>query len=185
MMRVATFALSDQMIAAALRSQSVMANDQLQEAAGVVSPDYGGLGQTSQQVINLQVSVSRSQSYIDAATDTDNKVQVMYSTLTQVTGVLDDLRTALTAASNSASVDSASIAASAQQGLQEMASLLNTQYEGKYVFGGARTETPPVDISSAAYPPATSPSSPNTSYYQGDDQLASTRVSDSEVVPMA
>lgn len=182
MMRVATFALSDQMIAAALRSQSAMANDQLQEAAGVVSPDYGGLGQTSRQVVNLQVSVSRSQSYIDAATDTDNKVQVTYSTITQITGVLDDLRTALTAASNSASVDPANVAASAQQGLQEMASLLNTQYEGKYVFGGARTETPPVDISRTAYPPATSPSSPNTSYYQGDDQLASTRASDSEVV---
>lgn len=181
-MRVATFALSDQMIASALRTQSVMASEQIQEATGVVSPDYGGLGQTSQQVVNLQVSVSRSQSYIDAATNTDNKVQVMYSTLTSVTGVLDDLRTALTAASNSASVDPASIAASAQQMLQEMGSMLNTQYEGKYVFGGGRTESPPVDISSAAYPPATSPSSPNTSYYRGDDQLDSTRASDSEVV---
>lgn len=181
-MRVATFALNDQMIASALRTQSVMAKEQIQEATGVVSPDYGGLGQTSQQVINLQVSVARSQSYGDAATASDNRVQAMYSTVTSISGVLSDLRTALTAASNSVSVDPATVAASAQQMLQEMASMLNTQYNGEYLFGGARTESPPVDISSTAYPPATSPSSPNTSYYQGDSQLASTRVSDSEVV---
>ncbi len=95
-MRVATFALSDQMIAAALRTQSTMANQQLQEASGIVSPDYGGLGQTSQQVINLQISVTRSQSYIDAATSADNKVQVMYSTMTSVTNLLGNLRATLT-----------------------------------------------------------------------------------------
>ena len=47
MMRVATFAISDQMIAAAQRTQSVMANDQLEQASGVTSTDYGGLGETS------------------------------------------------------------------------------------------------------------------------------------------
>ncbi len=182
LMRVATFAQNDQMIASALRTQSVMANEQVQEATGATSTDYGGLGQTSQQVVNLQVSVARSQSYIDAATASDNKVQVMYSTVTSIAGVLSNLRTTLTAASNSVSTDPATVAASAQQMMQEMASMLNTQYGGEYLFGGARTETAPVDISSTAYPPATSPSSPNTSYYKGDNQLASTRVSDSEVV---
>jgi flagellar hook-associated protein 3 FlgL len=181
-MRVATFALSDQMIASALRTQSVMASEQIEEASGVVSPDYGGLGQTSQQVINLQVSVARSQSYADAANTADNKVQVMYSTMTSITTVLTSLRTTLTAASNSANTDPASVVSAAQQGLQQMASLLNTQYGGDYLFGGARTTAPPVNISSSTYPAATSPSSANTSYYQGDSEIASARVSDSETV---
>eukprot|EP01035_Chromulina_nebulosa_P042364 gene42364-57347_t len=55
------------MIAAALRTQSTMANQQIQEASGYISSDFGGLGATSQQVINLQVSVTRSQSYVSAA----------------------------------------------------------------------------------------------------------------------
>jgi flagellar hook-associated protein 3 FlgL len=180
--RVATFANNDQMINAALRTQSTMANQQLQEASGQVSPDFGGLGSTSQQVIDLQISVTRSQSYIDAATGTDSKVQVMYSTMTSVTDLLTQLRSLLTGASNSATTDPASVTQSAQQMMQEMSSLLNTQYSGQYLFGGSRTTTPPVDISSSAYPAMTSPSAASTSYYQGDDQAASVRVSDTETV---
>ena len=181
-MRVATFALNDQMIAAAMRTQSTMASEQLQEASGVVSPNYGGLGQTSQQVINLQISVTRSQSYIDAANSTDNKVQVMYSTVTSIANLLSNLRATLTGASDSVSTDSASVQESAQQMLQEMGSLLNTQYGDQYLFGGSQTNAPPVDVSASSYPAATSPSSASTSYYKGNDQIASVRVSDSDTV---
>jgi flagellar hook-associated protein 3 FlgL len=180
--RVASFSISEQMIDAALRTQSTMASAQIQEASGEVSSDYGGLGATSQQVIDLQISVSRSQSYIDAANNADNKVQVMYSTLGSVTDLYTQLRSMLAAATNSVSTDPTSVGASAQQMLQELTSLLNTQYSGQYLFGGSSTDSPPVDTSSTAYPPATSPSSPRTSYYQGDDDVASVRVSDTETV---
>src|ERR1700753_161317 len=120
--RVATFANNDQMINAALRTQSTMANQQLQEASGQISQDFGGLGSTSQQVIDLQISVTRSQSYIDAATSTDSKVQVMYSTMTSVTDLLTQLRSLLTGASNSATTDPNSVTQSAQQMMQEMSS---------------------------------------------------------------
>jgi flagellar hook-associated protein 3 FlgL len=63
-----------------------------------------------------------------------------------------------------------------------MSSLLNTQYDGSYLFGGARTDAAPVDVSSAAYAAATSPSTADTSYYQGDSAIASVRVSDSQTV---
>jgi flagellar hook-associated protein 3 FlgL len=181
-MRVATFGISDQMIAAALRTQSIMANQQIQEASGQVSSDFAGYGSSTQQILNLQVSVSRSQSYIDSATQADNKIQVMYSTVNSVADLLTQFRTLLTAASNSASTDPTSVSQSAQDMLEQMASLLNTQYSGSYLFGGARTTSAPVDIGSATYAAATSPSTADTSYYQGDDEAASVRVSDSQTV---
>lgn len=181
-MRVATFAASEQMINAALRTQSTMTNQQVQEASGVVSTDFGGLGSTTQQVLNLQVSVTRSQAYIDSATQTDSKVQVMYTAVNSVADLVTQFRTLLTSATNTASTDAASVTQSAQAMLTQLASILNTQYDGGYVFSGARTDTAPVDVSSTAYPAATSPSSANTSYYQGDDELASVRVSDSQTV---
>jgi flagellar hook-associated protein 3 FlgL len=73
-MRVATFAISEQMIAGALRTQSTMANQEIQQASGEISSDFGGYGSSLQQILNLQVSVARSQSYIDAATQADNKI---------------------------------------------------------------------------------------------------------------
>jgi flagellar hook-associated protein 3 FlgL len=181
-MRVATFAISEQMIAAALRTQSTMANQQIQEASGVVSSDFAGYGSSTQQILNLQVSVTRSKSYIDAATQADSKIQVMYSTVGSVANLVTQLRSLLTSASNVASTDSTSVTQSAQNMLQQMASLLNTQYDGGYLFGGARTSQAPVDVSSSAYPALTSPSSADTSYYQGDDEVASVRVSDTQTI---
>ena len=181
-MRVATFAISQQMIAAALKTQSTMADQQMQEASGVVSPDFGGLGSSTQQVLNLQVSVTRAQSYIDAATQTGGKVQVMYSAVNSIADLTTQFRSLLTAATNAASTDSASVTQSARDMLTEMASLLNTQYSGNYLFSGARTDQAPVDISSTTYAAATSPSTADASYYQGDSAVASVRVSDSQTV---
>ena len=181
-MRVATFGLSEQMITAALRTQSVMAEKQIQESSGEISSDFGGYGSSAQQIINLQVSVTRSQAYIDAATQADSKLQVMSSTVSSIADVLTQFRSLLTSASNTASTDSASVTQSAQEMLGQMASLLNTQYDGSYLFGGSRTDQAPVNVSSPPYAAATSPSSADTSYYQGDDQAASVRVSDSQTV---
>jgi flagellar hook-associated protein 3 FlgL len=181
-MRVATFANSQQMIAAALKTQSTMSDMQMQEASGAKSSDFGGLGSKSQQVLNLQVSVTRAQSYIDAATQTDSKIQVMYSAVNSIADLTTEFRSLLTSATNTASTDSASVTQSAQEMLSTMASLLNTQYSGSYLFGGSRTEQAPVDISSTSYAAATSPSTADTSYYQGDSAVASVRVSDSQTV---
>jgi flagellar hook-associated protein 3 FlgL len=181
-MRVATFGISDQMIASALRTQSTMANQQIQEASGLVSSDFGGLGSTTQQVINLQVSATRSQSYIDAATLTNSKIQVMYSAVNSIADLATQFRALLTSATSASSTDAASVTESARNMLEQTASVLNTQYNGNYLFGGSETKTAPVDVSSTSYSETTSPSSVDTGYYQGDSQLASVRVSDSQTV---
>jgi flagellar hook-associated protein 3 FlgL len=181
-MRVATFGISDQMIASALRTQSTMANQQIQQASGLVSSDFGGLGSTTQQVLNLQVSATRSQSYIDAATLTNSKIQVMYSAVNSIADLATQFRALLTSATSASGTDAASVTESARNMLEQAASVLNTQYSGRYLFGGSETRTAPVDVSSTRYPAATSPSSADTSYYQGDGQLASVRVSDSQTV---
>ena len=93
-MRVATFANSQQMIAAALRTQATMAEQQMQEASGVMSTDFGGYGSKAQQIIDLQVSVDRAQSYIDTATQVGSKIEVMYSAVNSVADLLTEFRSA-------------------------------------------------------------------------------------------
>ncbi len=181
MMRVATFALSDQMIAAALRTQSIMANEQIQESSGIKSEDFAGYGADSQSVVNLQVSVTRAQSYIDSATLADSKVQVMYSAVGSVSTLITNLRSQLSAATTGSSTATASLISSAQDMLQEMGSLLNTQYNGEYVFSGARTTTAPVDLTSFSSGSG-SLTTADTSYYNGDSEIASVRVADDQTV---
>jgi flagellar hook-associated protein 3 FlgL len=180
-MRVATFAQSDQMIAAALRTQAVMANEQIQESSGLTSSDLAGYGSDTQRVINLQVSVTRSQSYIDAASLADSKVQVMYSAVGSMTDIITSLRSQLTAATTGSSTETTSVINSAQQMLTEMGSLLNTQYDGEYVFGGGSTSTAAVDLSSFSSGTG-STTTADTSYYKGDDEVASVRVADDQTV---
>jgi len=180
-MRIATFSNADQMIAGALRTQATMANLQTQEASGLKSEYLAGFGADTQHVVNLQVSVTRAQSYIDAATLADSKTQVMYSAIGQVSDVVSQLRKALSAASAGSSTAIASAISSAQQLLQQTAGILNTQYDGQYVFGGARTSTAAVDVSTFGSG-AGSLTTTDTSYYRGDHELASVRVSDGQSV---
>ncbi|MGC2778631.1 MAG: flagellin [Bradyrhizobium sp.] len=180
-MRIATFSNSDQMISSALRTQATMANLQVQEASGLKSEYLAEYGADTQHVVNLQVSVTRAQSYIDAATLADSKVQVMYSAVGQVSDIVSQLRTALSAASSGSSTGTTSAISSAQQLLQQMAGVLNTQYDGQYLFGGARTSTAAVDTSTFATGTG-SLTTADTSYYQGDSELGSVRVSDGQSV---
>ncbi|RTE94433.1 MULTISPECIES: flagellin [Bradyrhizobium] len=180
-MRVATFAQSNRMIADAMRVESVMATKQIQESTGVVSTDFGGYGADAQHVINLQVSVTRAQSYIDAATLAGSKVQVMYSAVGSVTDILTQLRSQLSAASTGSSTEVNSAISSAQQMLEQMGSLMNTQYDGQYVFAGGKTDTAPVDLTSFSSGTG-STTTADTSYYNGDSEIASVRVAANETV---
>jgi flagellar hook-associated protein 3 FlgL len=180
-MRVATFAVTDQMVASALRTEATMANMQVQEASGLKSGYLADYGADTQHIVNLQVSVTRAQSYIDAATLADSKTEVMYSAIGQVSDVVTSLRTALSAATTGSSTETASAISTAQQLLQQMGGILNTQYDGQYVFSGAKTSTAAVDLSSFASG-AGSLTGTDTSYYQGDDELASVRVSGTQSV---
>ena len=181
MMRIATFALSDQMVAGALRTQATMANLQVQESSGLKSETFAGYGSDTQHVVNLQVSVARAQSHIDAATLADSKVQVMYSAVGSMTDIITQLRTQLSAATTGGSTETSSAISSAQQLLTQMGSLLNTQYDGKYLFGGARDSTAPVDLTSFASGTG-STTTADTSYYKGDGEIASVRVADDQTV---
>lgn len=180
-MRVATFAQSNKMIADAMRVESVMANKQIQESSGVVSSDFGGYGSDAQHLVNLQVSVTRAQSYIDAATLADSKVQVMYSAIGSMTDILTQLRSQLSAASTGSSTETNSVITTAQQMLEEMGSLMNTQYDGQYVFAGGKTDAAPVDLTSFSSGSG-SLTATDTSYYDGDDEIASVRVASDETV---
>jgi flagellar hook-associated protein 3 FlgL len=167
------------MVESALRTQAKIAERQVQSASGSISSDFGGLGAGAKKVIDLQVSVSQSKALSDAATSANDRVQVMYSTTGSIADLLTSFKSQLGAASSVSGADQSSLQSAASEMLEEMASLLNTQSGGRYLFAGARTETAPVDLSSYA---ATSATTPDSSYYQGDGQIASVKVSASQSI---
>lgn len=171
--RVATFAMSERMLEASQRSQARMSELQLQQASGAVSSDYGGLGSSARTLVSLEVSVARSKSYGSAADEAGSRIGVMYDAMTAITDALSSYRSSLSAAI-SAGDDDGTLTATAQSYLDEIAGLLNTRFEGRYLFGGSDTTTAPVDLTGYS---ATDVATADTSYYQGNAVKASVALS--------
>jgi flagellar hook-associated protein 3 FlgL len=91
------------------------------------------------------------------------------------------LRSQLSAASTGSSTEVNSVISSAQQMLEQMGSLMNTQYDGQYVFAGGKTNTAPVDLTSFSSGTG-STTTADSGYYNGDDEIASVRVAADETV---
>jgi flagellar hook-associated protein 3 FlgL len=173
--------MSDQMIAGALRVEATMANLNTQQAAGVQSDVLAGYGANTQHVINLEVSATRAQSFIDAGNLADGKIQAMLTQLNNVSDGLNNLSSQLSAATVGSSTAMNAAISDAQQMLGEMSGILNAQYDGQYLFGGARTSTQPVDLSTFSTGTG-SLTTVDTSYYKGDSEIASVRVGPDQTV---
>jgi flagellar hook-associated protein 3 FlgL len=181
-MRVATFAMTDRLLDTALRTQAKTAELQIQQASGLISDDYGGLGGYAKDVVSLETSITRAQAYIDSATSARNRIEIMYSACGSMVDLLSTMRSQLTSAMGSLENDVTSLQSAAAEILEEFSSLLNTQYEGRYLFAGGQTDSPAVDTSDATYAAASSPSSVDTSYYLGDSDIASVRTSSDQII---
>jgi flagellar hook-associated protein 3 FlgL len=180
--RVATFNSSSRVLAETMRTQARLNKLQLQEATGKISTDYGGLGSTAGRLLNLEVTKARAQSYADAASLSNGRVEVMYDTCGSLVDVLTALRAKISQASGSLDTSGAkAISSQAKNLLAEAVSLMNTQFEGRYLFAGDAVDVRPVDESQL---PATEPVpiGTSTAYYQGGDTKATVRLSSEETL---
>jgi len=180
MLRVASFANTDRMLAGTMRVQAEESNLQLQEASGQVSTSYAGYGNSARKLVDLSVSQTQSQTYEAAANEASSRVTVMYDTMSSITDQLSNFRSELSAAMSTDTSDTttADLQTAAASALDNLKSLLNTQYEGRYLFAGSDTTTAPVDLTD--YDPSLDTA--DSGYYQGNDTQASVRVASDHTV---
>ena len=175
-MRVATFATNRQMLSASLQTQARMANMQLQEASGLNSTDYGGLGADARTLVNLEVSAQRAARYEAAATAATGQAELIYNALDSMADLLTSFRAQITALQSTDATDAgrASLVSAAQTALEEMEELLNTRLNERYLFAGSDTSGAPVDLNETTFDLTTV----DTGYYQGSGDPLSATVND-------
>jgi flagellar hook-associated protein 3 FlgL len=115
-----------------------------QASTGLVGDTYAGLGTSAPVSLDLRPQIANLQTWqnnVDAAT---GRMAVAQSSLTQMQSIAADFYAQLNnvEAVNASWVDS--IAATARDALGQVASLLDTQDAGVYVFAGQDTANPPV-----------------------------------------
>lgn len=179
-MRVATFATNQSLLSAALRVQAQQAEKTLQQASGQISSDFGGLGASSGKVLTLETAVQRSKAYAEAASTADERVEQMYDALDSMVDLVSNMKSDVISFAETTSTTDA-LEATAEEALEQFVQLLNTQYQGRYLFSGSAVETAAVDLDALTTTPTT-PSSADTSYYQGDGTIASVKVSSDRTV---
>ena len=135
----------DRTLAAIKSLDSQVSTLQEQTSTGEVSQSYAGLADVSSQVLDLTAAKSRSTAYDQVISDAQGKAGVMQTVLGQIGSLVSSVSTAalgLNASTPSSTVSS--VADQAKAAFTQVASLLNTQYEGQYVFAGADGGNPPV-----------------------------------------
>lgn len=181
MERVSSYGLNQTMLRSMLQVQARYATTSAQSASGLVSETYGGLGTQATRLVSLESTMARAQAWSDVAQTATDRAEAMSSAITGMTDLLTSLRTTLSAAMSAEGTGSDSdVNGSGQSALEDLASQMNLQQDGRYLFAGSLTDTAPVDTAALAAP--ASPSTSDTSYYQGDDTVTSVRVSSEQTV---
>lgn len=179
--RIGTFANSNALVAATLRAQGQLADQQAQQASGKKSTTFGGLGGDASKLLNLAGQSARLTADNAAASSAATLTQSAYSAVGDILDLATTIRSQLASAVSGTNGSGAITADTAKNWLSTLQSELNTQVGGVYVFGGQGADHAPVDFTDASYAPAFA-DPPDTGYYQGSTSARSFTTSQGEMM---
>jgi flagellar hook-associated protein 3 FlgL len=115
-----------------------------QASTGLVSQSYAGLGQGSSIALNLQPQVTRDTALQTGITNATGPMTVAQDALNQIDTLTTGIIAQIANLNGLSPTAVSSVAASAQSAMQQVAGLLDEQYDGSYVFAGQDSANPPV-----------------------------------------
>ncbi|HTH18253.1 MAG TPA: flagellin [Magnetospirillum sp.] len=176
--RVSTFGLGQSLLRSSMTVQSNYATASSQKASGLVTDTYGGLGARASSLISTEATTAQLTTWQTDTQTADDRVQSMYSAVGNIIDQLSSFRSTLSAAKSSDGSTDLNSTGSAL--MKDLADLMNLQQDGRYLFAGGNTRTAPVDTSTLAA--ATVPYTADTSYYTGNSDQASVRISAQQTI---
>ena len=180
MERVATYNHQNTLVQYMMKAEAQVAAEQVRSASGLNSTDYKGIATDSSRLVNLESHYRRLEQYIDEGEVVNGRIQSMYDAVGSMTDLTSRLSSLITGLQGDNAAGVEGVVAEAGQLMEELAGLMNTQQDGRYLFAGGRTDQTAVDLDS--YTAATYPSSADTGYYQGDSTVAHFQAADDFVL---
>ena len=142
---ISSYSTLDQILSSTDSLSSQYAKLQEQTSTGLVSQSYSGIASVSAQVFDLSAAVSQSNAYTQNIAQGQGQASVMQNVLSQIGTIVSSMSAStLSITPNSPGSTVTSLAQQANSDLSQIQSLLNTTYEGNYVFSGADTSNPPI-----------------------------------------
>lgn len=150
--RVATYTNHTLLSDLAIRNAAKVTDLQNQASSGYKSRDYAGIADSAQRLLNLEGEYTRTEQYLRNTTQAKLRLQSMETAVDSMLEIATQMKTLLIQASSAQQADDVNIMDEAEQALQQIANLLNTNLDGRYLFAGGRSEDPAVDIDKIGAP---------------------------------
>jgi flagellin-like hook-associated protein FlgL len=149
MARIATLASNDLLLGRIMKTNLQLEDRQKQVMSEKVSDVYSGLNHQSQRLVILENQTAALERYTSNNNARTLRVKIAGTAVDNVQAIVKDFSKALSNFQTGANKDKTAIRTLqdwAFRSLQMMQGALNTEADGRYVFSGARTGTPPVDF---------------------------------------
>ena len=147
-----------------LEAQTRSRATQIQISSGKVAQQFSGIAADASRLVSAKDALQRIGEFQHNNTLVGQRLEVMESSTASLIEIATGLRVLLIQRLDSAQGVSGTISPSVEQMLQQTASDLNAELDGRYLFAGSRTDRPAValDPAFAAF------GTPDDTYYQGD-----------------
>lgn len=168
-MRVATFFQHQQTLSRIQQSTSNLDRVSGQITSGFKADRFEDQADVSTQLFNLQELRASNESFVEGLKVADSRLRTQEDALNSMTDLLTEATRVSTLGRNELSPEVRATIAPQAQGLADtFFQLLNTKFEGKFVFSGQGSETPAISVSLTGNPDPGDP--PPTTYYNGDGE---------------
>ena len=147
--RIATAQQSAYLLSQINQAGAALDKTNQQIASGAVASTYAGFGGQAQVLTATISAKARNDSYATATTLATTQADIQDTQLTSLSSLATQLQTAVsTAVANN---DPATLMSQVQDIFDQATSILNSKdANGDYIYGGGKTNTPPVTVSSLA-----------------------------------
>lgn len=181
MARIATYAQQQLSMHYMQHTLSRTAETQIQIASGKKAQQYSGIAGQANQLVSLELSVTRTEQFNRNIDQTIARLNIMESSVATITDRAVSVLSILSSALSGTNLQDIPLSEFAATYRDEIESLLNIKHEDRFLFAGSRTDTAPVDVTDPAYTPQAGLPGVFTAdfdYYQGDQQVMAVRIDD-------
>jgi flagellar hook-associated protein 3 FlgL len=158
-----------------VRSSLVGLQDQI--SSGLKGRTFEDFNGQVEQLTGLEQQVGRAQRFQENNAQTVSRYRTIEDTLDQVNSIADELKSLYAARNNPAFANDIEFASQVRDLRRSIANELNTSFNGRFIFGGTKSNVPPI-IDEPQIPESINPGTPDTAYYQGGTENIQSRVDD-------
>ena len=144
--RVATYTNHTLLSDLALRNASSVTDLRNQASSGYKSRSYAGIADSTQRLLNLEGEYTRSEQYLRNTTQSKLRLQSMETAVDSMITIGSNMKSLLIQATSADQGDDVNIKAQSRQAMEQIANLLNTTLDGRYLFAGGRSEDAAVNL---------------------------------------